>query len=107
MVVLAGTYAFGTELELSTLRDPFEFGKDAAFRDGESEGRGNAGRLISRLGMVVQAGGRMIAYIDGVPRNKGDVVDGARITAITLEYVELASPRKKWRMYVEPRKEGQ
>ncbi len=90
---------FGTELELSNLRNPFDFG-------GENATRGSVRHQpASRLGMVVDMGDNLVAYIDTAPHRVGDVIDGARITEITLKYVVLASPKKTWRMYVEPNKE--
>lgn len=98
LVFLSGA-GFGTELELSKARNPFDFGRGIA---GE---RTLGHKPVSRLGMVVDAGGNHVAYIDGTPRKLGDVIDGARITDITLKYVVLVSPRKTWRLYVEPFRE--
>lgn len=96
--LLAGV-GFGTELELSKSRNPFDFGKG-------SVGKGTLGHIpVSRLGMVVDVGGKRVAYIDGVPRKVGDVIDGARITGITLECVELFAPHKTRSLCVEPFKE--
>ena len=97
---LAGT-VFGTELELTKSRNPFDFGKtesDAGRERGDKETSRN--KPVSRLGMVVNADHEFVAYIDGNPYRVGDVVDGARIADITLKYVVLASPKKIWRMYV-------
>lgn len=92
---------FGTELESSKLRNPFDFGAGSA-------GKGTFGcKAVSRLGMVVDAGGNRVAYIDNVPHKVGDMVDGARITDITLKYVVMVSPKKTWRLYVEPFKENE
>lgn len=97
---------FGTERELSKSRNPFDFGKADSDTGGERSDIGTSGnKPVSRLGMVVEAGGERLAYIDGNPYRVGDVVDGARITDITLKYVVLVSPKKVWRMYVEPFKE--
>ncbi len=90
---------FGTELEMSKFRNPFDFG-------GGSVDQGTVKRKsASRLGMVVNMGGNLVAYIDSVPHRVGDVIDGARVTDITLKYVVLVSPKKTWRIYVEPNKE--
>ncbi len=98
LVFLPGA-GFGTELESSKLRNPFNYGR-------ESADKGTLGhKPVSRLGMVVEAGGNRVAYINDTPHKVGDVVDGARITDITLKYVVLVSPLKTWRLYVEPFKE--
>lgn len=99
LLVLPFGVSFGTELELSKWRNPFDF-------RGGSAGKGTLGlKPVSRLGMVVDAGSSLVAYIDGTPRKVGDVIDGARITDITLKYVVLVSPQQTWRLYVEPFKE--
>lgn len=99
LLSLLADAVFGTELESSKSRNPFDFGGGS----GDKETFGN--KPVSRLGMVVDAGGKRVAYIDGIPHKVGDVVDGARIMDITLKYVVLVSPQKTWRMYVEPLKE--
>ncbi len=100
LALLPGS-GFGTELELSNLRNPFEFG------GGNSERGTLRTKPVSRLGMVVESGGNRVAYIDNTPHKVGDVVDGARITDITLQYVVLVSTQKTWRLYVEPFQENE
>ncbi len=95
--------SFGTEIELTKMRNPFDFGKGGAISSGGGEGDkgGAAPRSISRLGMVYIKGDKKVAIIDGIRHHEGDLIEGSKITSITLEYVELVSAYQTWRMYVE------
>lgn len=95
------TPVFGIEIELTKIRNPFDFGKGGIYYGADGEGRGGAGKQISRLGMIVLKDEKKYAIIDGASYKIGDVIDGSKITEITMDYVQLVSPYKTWRMYVE------
>ncbi|MBI5179605.1 MAG: hypothetical protein HZA04_10160 [Nitrospinae bacterium] len=93
--------SFGIELELTKTRNPFEFGKGGTFLGEAADSSGSSTKQISRLGMVYISGDRKVAIIDGLPYHEGDIIEGSKITSITIEYVELSSSYKTWRMWVE------
>lgn len=101
LYLLWATPSFGTEIELTRIRNPFDFGKGGTYSTGEAEGKGGLGKAISRLGMIVAKDDVKFAIIDGNTYKVGDVIEGSKITSITIDYVELESTYKTWRMYVE------
>lgn len=52
------------------------------------------------LNMVYVRDDYKLAVINGKEYRIGDKLGGAMITSITIDYVELASAKRKWRLHV-------
>lgn len=76
------------------------FGEEAA----ADVGRRNPFNFVNHapvgLNMVYVQDDYKVAVINGKEYKIGEKVGGAMITSITIDYVELASAKRKWRLYV-------
>ena len=76
------------------------FGENAAANIGPRNPFNFVNHAPIGLNMVVLQDERKLAVINGKEYRIGDKVGGAMITSITIDYVELASAKRKWRLYV-------
>jgi hypothetical protein len=78
------TASFGEEPAVIGPRNPFNF----------------VNREPVGLYIVYLQDDNKVAVINGKEYRVGDHIGGAMIASITIDYVELASAKRKWRLYV-------
>ncbi|GMT41599.1 MAG: hypothetical protein IEMM0002_0010 [bacterium] len=87
--------SYGTEIDLSKLRNPFEFGKA---RPAVKKRKMQKKKKIA--GMIIIKGDQTVAMINGKTYRVGDTFDGSQIISISLEFLELSSEISEKRIYL-------
>lgn len=93
--------SFGTEIDSSKSRNPFEFGGSKKHGAGsKTKGNSDSDESKRKVGMIMIIKNRKIAIIDGKRYKVGDSIDEYLIKSITLDYVELVTDKSAKKIYV-------
>lgn len=94
-LLAASGIGYGTEIELSNTRNPFEFGKKKVLKKVRKQKKAEV-----KVDLIMIKGKVKIAIIGDKSYKVGDIIEGNRIISISLNHVELATQTGTKRLYL-------